>query len=96
MSPKPPSMQSTPAAMAPLGQCSRAWVAKGTGGRHVTNAIDAWNRRYSDRHTSRSVFKAFCESIEMVSRGGTTRCLGDAPQAGVLRILTAHNVSYVN
>lgn len=63
-SPKSLAMHSPAAAMAPLGEWSRAWLARGSGGAHVLDSIEVWNRRYSDRHTSRSVFKAFCEAID--------------------------------
>jgi hypothetical protein len=82
-SPRSPSLQSSAAAMAPLGQWSRAWMARGSGGPLVMDSIDAWNRRYSDRHTSRSVFKAFCEAIDC----GDDKCSGGPPQlASLFRI----------
>lgn len=56
-------MQSSTPQMAPLGECSRAWVVRGSGTTSVNDTIDSWNRMYKDRHTSRAVFKAFCESI---------------------------------
>jgi hypothetical protein len=49
--------------MAPLGKYSQSWYALGTGADTVISNIEWWNRRYSDRHTSRAVFKAFCESL---------------------------------
>lgn len=62
-SPKLRAMQSSAPLVAPSGEYSRVWLARGTGGANVIDSIDTWNRVYSDRHTSRSVFKAFCEAI---------------------------------
>lgn len=79
----PLAMQSSAPAMAPLGEWSRAWLARGTGGAQVLDSIDTWNRRYSDRHTSRSVFKAFCEAID----SGQDKFSGGPPQlASLFRI----------
>ena len=78
---KPLAMRSSAPAMAPLGEWSRAWLARGTGGAQVLDSIDTWNRRYADRHTSRSVFKAFCEAI------GHDKFSGGPPQlASLFRI----------
>lgn len=80
---KPLAMRSSVATMAPLGEWSRAWLARGTGGAHVLDSIDTWNRRYADRHTSRSVFKAFCEAIG----SGHDKFSGGPPQlASLFRI----------
>lgn len=56
-------MWSEAALSAPFGEYSRAWVIRGTGSDGVMKSIDARNRRYQDRHTSRAVFKAFCDSL---------------------------------
>ncbi|MFT4503155.1 hypothetical protein [Caballeronia sp. 15711] len=66
--------------MAPLGQYSQSWHVLGSGAGPVTNTIESWNKRYSDRHTSRAVFKAFCESL----RGNTDKYSGGAPQLASL------------
>jgi hypothetical protein len=80
---KPSPMQSSSPTMAPLGEWSRAWLARGSGGAQVLDSIETWNRRYSDRHTSRSVFKAFCETID----SGHDKFSGGPPQlASLFRI----------
>lgn len=82
-SPNPLSMRSSSPTMAPLGECSRAWIARGSGGDGVLDSISTWNKRYSDRHTSRAVFKAFCEAID----SGTDKFSGGPPQlASIFRI----------
>jgi hypothetical protein len=66
--------------MAPLGEYSQSWHALGTGKGPVTDNIETWNRRYSDRHTSRAVFKAFCESL----RSNADKYSGGPPQLASL------------
>lgn len=81
--PNPVAMRSSVAEMAPLGECSRAWLARGSGGAHVLDSINTWNKRYADRHTSRAVFKAFCEAID----SGNDQFSGGPPQlASLFRI----------
>lgn len=80
---EPLGMRSSIPEMAPLGAWSRAWLARGTGGVGVLDSISTWNKRYSDRHTSRSVFKAFCEAIS----SGQDEFSGGPPQlASIFRI----------
>ncbi|WP_155626156.1 hypothetical protein [Burkholderia vietnamiensis] len=66
--------------MAPLGQYSQSWYVLGTGKNSVIDKIELWNKRYSDRHTSRAVFKAFCESL----RSNTDEYTGGPPQLASL------------
>ena len=54
---------SSEAARAPSGQVSAPLLALGTGKTAVESSIDEWNSRYQNRHTSRAVFAAFCESL---------------------------------
>jgi len=81
--PEQPKISSSAPAMAPLGLYSRAWIARGSGGSGVLDSIAAWNGRYADRHTSRAVFKAFCEALQ----SGQDPYSGGPPQlASLFRI----------
>lgn len=77
------AMRSSSPHVAPMGEPSRVWLARGTGRENVLDSIDSWNRRYSDRHTSRAVFKAFCDAIT----NGNDKFTGGPPQlASIFRI----------
>lgn len=64
---------------APVGEVSAPFMALGTGAKAVENGIDQWNRRYANRHTSRAMFSAFCETLEAgldASSGGSPQLVG--------------------
>src|SRR6185369_13567942 len=72
-----------PPIVAPPGERSRAIMARGTGQSAVLNSIVEWNRQYSNRHTSRAMFSAFCLSVQSRRDSFT----GGAPQlVGLFRI----------
>lgn len=48
---------------APCGQSSQALSVRGTGKESVLSSIESWNAQYSNRHTSRALFAAFCTAI---------------------------------
>ena len=76
-------MRSSSVAVAPEGEYSRALLVRGTGKDAVTDCIAEWDRQYSNRHTSRAIFAAFCQAI----RDGGDAFSGGAPQlAGLYRI----------
>jgi len=68
---------------APSGQVSAPLLMLGSGSKVVRSHIEEWNRQYENRHTSRSIFSAFCESLE----SGIDENTGGAPQlVGLYRV----------
>lgn len=71
--------QVMPPIAAPAGERSRAIMARGSGQAALTDSIDEWNRQYSNRHTSRAVFAAFCASVQSrrdAATGGVPQLVG--------------------
>lgn len=68
---------------APCGEYSQALCVRGTGKYSVFGSIESWNAKYSNRHTSRSLFAAFCASI----RSGDDKFTGGPAQlVGLYRV----------
>lgn len=87
---KPP--EAVPPIVAPTGERSAAIIARGTGEASVNDSIAEWNRQYSNRHTSRAMFAAFCESVRTRKDSAT----GGAPQlVGLYRIGYGRNFGVV-
>lgn len=78
--------------VAPSGERSRPLMARGTGAASVTDSIDEWNRQFSNRHTSRAMFAAFCGSGQSRKDSAT----GGVPQlVGLYRIGNGRNFGVV-